>query len=82
MNTKLTLSLDSKVIEEAKKYSGKKGVSLSKIIEEYLVRLTSPRVKKRKPSIKELRGILGDAPSDFDYKKEVREYLYEKHVRK
>lgn len=43
MNTKLTLSLDKKVIERSKKYARAKGQSLSKLIEEYLQGLTSKK---------------------------------------
>lgn len=40
MNTRLTLTLDQEVIEEAKKYANSNGRSLSSIIEEYLKSLT------------------------------------------
>jgi hypothetical protein len=79
MSTKLTLSLNSKVIERAKRYSEKKGMSLSKIIEEYLLKLTATQVNKNKRSIDEL--MVGKAPVDTDYKKVVRDYVYEKHVK-
>lgn len=82
MASKLTLSLNSKVIEEAKRYSEKKGTSLSKLIEDYLIRLTSPKLKKEKVSVKELRGILKTTAPDLDYKEIVREHLYEKHVKR
>ena len=36
MNVKLTLNLDAKVIEMAKKYALENGVSLSEVVEEYL----------------------------------------------
>ena len=35
MNTKLTLSLDQKIIEEIKSYAKKHQVSLSKMVENY-----------------------------------------------
>jgi hypothetical protein len=35
MNTKLTLSLDKAVIEEAKKFASEKGSSLSELVENY-----------------------------------------------
>lgn len=81
MTTKLTLSLDAKVIEAAKKYSEKKGISLSKIIEEYLTKITGPKITSAKKSIKELRGIAGPVTSDFDYKKAVRDHVYDKHFK-
>ncbi len=81
MATKLTLSIDPKVIERAKKYSEQKGVSLSKLIEEYLQKITGSAKRKSKRSILELRGIGGPLPADFDHKKAVRDYVYEKHFK-
>lgn len=82
MATKLTLSLDSRIIGVAKKYAERKGVSLSKLVEEYLTKITTPKLNKRKASISQLRGIAGPVPPDFDYKQVVRDYVYEKHTRK
>jgi Family of unknown function (DUF6364) len=80
MNAKLTLSLDSKVIEAAKKYSVENGVSLSEVVEEYFKRLIPKKpTKDKKSSIMELRGILGKAPKDFDYREERYKYLMEKY---
>jgi hypothetical protein len=82
MATKLTLSLDSKVIESAKKYSRKKGTSLSKLIEDYLIKITQTKRKNSKRSILELQGIAGPAPDDRDFKKAIQDYLFEKHIQK
>lgn len=82
MNIKLTLSLDSKVIESAKRQSRKKGVSLSKLVEEYLREFSSSRSpKQRKESAMELIGIAGKIPDDFDYDKELFKILSEKHLK-
>jgi hypothetical protein len=82
MNTKLTLSMNSKTIELAKKYAEKKGVSLSRLVEEYFGKITSPRLSKTQKSLMELKGILGSVPPDFDYKKAVRDHVYEKHMKR
>ena len=80
MNTKLTLSLDAKVVETAKKYSDEKGLSLSEIVEGYLKKLSpSKSRKKKKSSIMDLCGIGGSVPKDFDYREERYKYLMEKH---
>lgn len=81
MATKLTLSLDSKVIEAAKRYSEKKGTSISKMVEEYLRRITLSDHKKKitKNSLMDLKGILGKVPPDFDFKEERFKYLMEKY---
>ena len=76
MTTKLTLCMDSKVIESAKKYAQKKGISLSKIVEEYLGRVTARRISRTRNSLMEIKGILGPLPAEFDYKKEVRDRVY------
>ena len=80
MNTKLTLSLDSKVIESAKKLSKKRGESISKMVEDYLIKISKPiKHNSAKSSILELRGIAGSVPKNFDYKKEIADYLMEKY---
>lgn len=40
MNTKLSLSLDTELIEKAKTYAKSKKLSLSQLIENYLKKLT------------------------------------------
>lgn len=76
MDTKLTLKLNEKVIELAKKYASDKKISLSRLIENYLDSLTrdqnddfeiSPFVK----SISDGKSI----PADIDDKKVREEYL-------
>lgn len=81
MGTKLTLKLNKKIIEKAKKYASDKKLSLSRIIEFYLQSITtegkdnsfeiSPFVK----SISTGKSI----PTDLDYKKEYSEYLKDKY---
>jgi hypothetical protein len=80
MTAKLTLILDAKVIEAAKEYSAEKGIDLSSVVEDYLKVLIPKRsaIEKR-ASIMELKGILGEAPKDFDYREERYKYLMEKH---
>lgn len=80
MTTKLTLSLDSKIIERAKRYSQKRGTSLSRLVEDYFNKLThETREGSKKSSFKELIGIGGSVPKDFDYKEARYKYLTEKH---
>lgn len=80
MNTKLTLSLDAKVIASAKRISKDKGVSLSRLIENYLRDISTSKRKKEKSIVDELAGILGSPPEDFDYKNETRNRIREKHL--
>jgi hypothetical protein len=82
MNTKLTLKLDGKVIDRAKKYAQSHRISLSRMIETYLDSVTKPSLDTEKPFItplvESLSGVM-DLPADFDYKKEYRDFLEEKY---
>lgn len=82
MNTKLTLTIEQSVIEQAKKYASKRGRSLSDIIENYLKAITREEEDKPAriaPSVKALQGSF-KAPEDFDYKKQLAGILSEKHT--
>ncbi len=80
MQTKLTLTLDQGIIEEAKLYAKDKGRSLSELIENYLkvVLDENPKEIKLSPSISKLKGSI-KLPENFDYKKELSERLAEKY---
>ncbi len=80
MITKLTLTIEQEVIKTAKTYAQKKGRSLSELIENYLMALSSrdknsdelsPRVKRLKGSVK--------LNSDFNYKKSLEEQIIKRH---
>lgn len=80
MTSKLTLSINSNLIESAKNFSKKKGTSLSKMFEEYLKNVLKTDANfKKESSVRDLRGILGKAPKNFDYKKELMKILEEKY---
>jgi Family of unknown function (DUF6364) len=80
MTSKLTLSIDVKVIESAKRISKARGQSISKIVKDYLKKMgRSQNSLKTKGSILELRGIGGKVSKNFNYKKEIAEYLSEKY---
>jgi hypothetical protein len=80
MTTKLTLTIDDSVISIAKKYAKQKGKSLSDIVENYLMSLTSKEVKEENISPKVLK-LMGRVklPDDFDYKKALSESIAKKH---
>ena len=82
MNTKLTLKLDEGIIERAKLYAKDHEISLSKMIESYLDSLTRKKSYKKEieitPFVKSLStGV--KIPADFDYKKEIKDALWEKY---
>lgn len=81
MKTKLTLRLDKDVIERAKIHAHNHKVSLSKMIESYLESITKQNVETKtsiSPLVESLSGVI-DLPSEFDYKKEYRDYLEDKY---
>lgn len=67
MLTKLTLSIDEKLIEKAKKYARKNDISVSKMFENYINSLCI--TEKYKSPTDELIGVLKEAPENYDYKK-------------
>ncbi len=82
MSTKLTLTIDGRVIEKAKSYARKQERSLSDLIENYLKAITSEEstvAENLPPMVQALRGSF-KAPSDFDYKKELADRLTEKYL--
>ena len=80
MDTKLTLKLNSEIIEEAKIYAKESNTSLSKLIENYLSTITSDNPKKRKvnPIVKSLTGII-TLDDKKDYRKSYTKYLLKKY---
>jgi hypothetical protein len=79
MNTKLTLNIDEHVIEEAKFYAKNNSVSLSKLIENYLLSLTKRNTEETKisPLVESLTGVI--SLESADYKKEYSDYLSKKY---
>lgn len=81
METKLTLRLNENVIKRAKVYARKHKISLSKMIESYLDSVTKQKDEKNTiitPLVESLSGVI-NLPDDFDYKKEYRDHLSDKH---
>jgi hypothetical protein len=82
MNTKLTLRLNTHVIERAKKYARSHKISLSKMIESYLDSITRQKEAEEKtsitPLVESLSGVI-DLPAEFDYKEAYRDFLEEKY---
>jgi hypothetical protein len=80
MTTKLTLTIDDSVISVAKKYAKNKGKSLSAIVENYLMSLTSNEMNEEaiSPRILKLMGTI-ELPQDFDYKQALTKSLVKKY---
>lgn len=79
MDTKLTLKLDSSIIQEAKRYAKDKNTSLSKLIESFLGNLVEPiEDQEISPLVKSLSGVV-KLPKNFDEKKEYKKHLVSKY---
>lgn len=82
MTTTLTLLIEKRVIERAKRYAKLKGKSLSELIENYLTELTREEPEGEiSPKLKSIAGAI-KLPKDFDDDKEHRQYLENKHLGK
>ena len=86
MNSKLTLSINQMVIEEAKAYAKSSGISLSSIIEEYLKSLTQKEPTDKKETslkiVRELRGSIKLPKDVTSYKTILEDALLEKYIGK
>ncbi len=84
MSTKLTLTIDKKVIEKAKEYAKRKERSLSNIIENYLKSITDELPDDDvsfTPLVESLKGSF-KAPKGFNYKNELKKALSKKQLDK
>lgn len=84
MVTKLTLTVEEMVIQKAKNYAMQKGASLSSLVENYLLMITSdPLLGKDDieitPRVRSLMGAFR-APAGFDYKAELSKALNDKYL--
>lgn len=82
MNTKLTLTIEKKVIEIAKEYAKERGQSLSEMVENYFKFVTVKRIKIKEkqlsPKVRKLRGII-KIEDELDYKEILTEELLKKY---
>jgi hypothetical protein len=77
MNRKLTLSLDSNVVDFAHAFSKRYNKPISKIVENYFIELKEQNTTELPKDLEELYGIFEgmDAPD----KKEMRKIFHEKN---
>jgi hypothetical protein len=81
MTTKLTLSLDDKVIRKAKRYAKDSGRSVSELVENYFRSLTGPEDTRAEDLTASVKFLMGSfiAPPDLDYKKVIKEEKKRRH---
>ncbi|HET6991954.1 MAG TPA: DUF6364 family protein [Bacteroidia bacterium] len=79
MDTKLTLKLDQEIIEKAKGYAKSRKTSISRLIENFLQKITSEDEKEEiTPLVKSLSGII-DLPAKYNHKKDYADHLSKKY---
>jgi len=81
MFTKLTLSINKDIIEEAKKYARKRNTSLSNLIENFLVSVTNKGKANEdeiSPLVKSLSGVI-KADAKTTHKKQYGDFLANKY---
>ena len=81
METKLTLRLKKRVIDQAKKYANDHETSLSKLIENYLSAITneSKSIENISPLVLSLSGVF-QMDENEDTKLKYHEHLKEKYL--
>ena len=83
MKTKLTLTIEQRVVKNAKKYARKQGRSLSDLVENYLKAITDQEEQEtvdESPLVRSMQGGFR-VPEDFDYdyKKALKDGLSDKY---
>lgn len=83
MSTKLTLTMDKKIIEKAKKYAHQQGRSLSNLIEDYLKTLVEPVNPdfEYSPIVKATWGSVKVKEQKIDYGQLLEDELLEKYLK-
>jgi hypothetical protein len=80
METKLTLRIDEKLINRAKRYARKSGKSLSQLVSDFFALLGPGEEKKSidvTPKVKSLRGAFRGADFSLD---QYRRHLEDKYL--
>ncbi|MDR2759367.1 MAG: DUF6364 family protein [Spirochaetaceae bacterium] len=77
MNRKLTLSLDSNVVDFAHAFSKRYNKPISKIVENYFIELKEQNTTELPKDLEELYGIFEG--TDTPTKKELRKMFHEKN---
>ncbi len=76
MTAKLTLSVDSDVIEAAKRYAAATGTSVSQLVEAYLSTIVAPQAPSTTPPIlARLRGSMQGVSIDEHHEHLAAKYL-------
>lgn len=86
MLTKLTLSIEKSVIEQAKEHALSKNTSVSKLVSQYLQTISASQPARfdttelNAPKTKQLAGMFQADDDGSDYKDMLEAALLEKHI--
>lgn len=85
METKLTLRMDTKLIDAAKRFAQKQGVSLSKLVADYFKMIASKKNRNVEglpltPILSEITGVLHKNVSDTEAREAYHKYLEERYL--
>ncbi len=72
--SKLTLSVDEKVVRDAKRYAAARSTSVSQLVERYLALLAETRTDEQPPVLKLLRGAARRQSADAHRRHLSRKY--------
>lgn len=75
---KLTLRMNKRLIEQAKRYAAKHNISVSELVETFFLRLEDTDVETHSPLVRQLTGIL---PASIDVEQTYADHLIEKYGR-
>lgn len=78
MDTKLTLRLDGRLIEHAKREARKRGTSVSKMVGDYFRKIDSP-IKDAKPLPPVTASLLGSLSGKTLDREDYRHHLEQKY---
>ena len=80
MTTKLTLSINEKTIQKAKRISRRRGKSISKMVEEFLDSISEKEVEKESALDKTRKIMKGNITNPtLDWKKIKEEHIIKKY---
>jgi len=81
MTTKLTLRLDNTVIQKAKKTASKKGISLSRMVEDYFKAVAGQEKQevRESPVLYEVSGVLSGKQDAAQLRLGYKKHLVEKY---
>ena len=75
MTAKLTLTVNPRVIADAKRYAAEAGTSVSQLVEDYLAAVVAPPLKEATPPVlARLRGALRDVDVEDFRRHQVEKY--------